>query len=152
MDIVYRGILECEDIMLVLAFKKACDIKKCRAIDENLYYIEIDTDSRVFQENRNGAPSLEFHEYFQRWIKKNPQFLAFDKAARGNMEWTGLDNYGVYKHTSYSTVKADEGNWRSGTQFYYILYSDAYLFSTYTNDLTVSMYLFWEDLADGIVG
>lgn len=149
MNIVYRGVLECEDIMLVLAFKKACDIKRCRAIDANLYYIEIDSDSKVFQENKSWSRSLDFNEYFKHWLQKNPQFLQYDRAIRG-MTWTGLDDHGVYKHTNYPVVKCDEGTWHGDVQAYRPLYSNLFIFSTYAQNLTVSIYQSWEELADGI--
>lgn len=143
MNIVYRGILECEDIMLVLAFKKACDIKKCQAIDENLYYLEIDTDSKVYQENKSWALMLEFYEYFQEWSERNPHFFKFDEDVKRKMTWTGLDNFGAYNHTSYPEEKGDEWTWRGGKRPYKF-------YSIYTSKIAVSTYRFWEELADGI--
>lgn len=153
MSAIYNGIIECSDIMVLLAFKKACKIKKCQAIDENLYYIEIDSDNEVYHTIFRDWGHFDLLAYFEQWLRYHSDFLQFDKGIT-NFHVLGLDRFGVYTQQDGDVyVTSSMASWTGELQSFQVAFSNLIQYGLYYkfyDKLTVAIYQFWEELADGI--
>jgi hypothetical protein len=153
MSIVYNGIIECKDIMLLLAFKKACKIKRCQAIDENLYYIEIDSENEVYRTTFQDWKNFDLLAYFEQWLRHHSDFLRFDKEIT-NFHVLGLDRFGIFNQQDGNVyVTSSMASWAGELQSFQVAFYNLIQYGLYYkfyDKLTVAMYKFWEELADGI--
>lgn len=149
---VYKGLVQCDNIMVILALCKALQAK-CKAIDTDLYYIEINQDADIVKrQGKHGwqCQRLSLFDEFSRWLKRNPEFLQFNKESV-RIKCCGLDMLRTVEQKLLPCVREDEGVWVGNLQYFATEYNCFIVSGRSINEnMTVQEFKFWEELVDGI--